>query len=112
MSRAVRPAVVRVGPLDWLVVYDATTLTSARRQTGEETLGFCCKAELTITLDPKLPDQQVAATLLHEVLHACVFAAGIEFKDEDEEERVVNQLGLVLFGVIRDNPELLRYLRP
>jgi len=38
-------------------------------------------------------------TLLHEMLHACFNEAGFDEQDED----VVNRLGIVLYQVLKDN---------
>jgi Zn-dependent peptidase ImmA (M78 family) len=48
-------------------------------------------------------------TLIHEILHACVYTQGIKLS-HDEEELVVNSLSNGLVGVIRENPLLIEYI--
>lgn len=49
-------------------------------------------------------------TVLHEALHACLFATGLNLGD-GEEERLVAALSPVLLAALRDNPALVAYLR-
>jgi len=48
-------------------------------------------------------------TILHEVLHAVYKNGSLEAGDE--EERVVSILGAGLAQVLKDNPELLKWIR-
>jgi hypothetical protein len=49
------------------------------------------------------------AVLLHEILHACFVDSSYEMTYE-EEERVVATLTNPLLSVLRDNPDVVRYL--
>ena len=51
----------------------------------------------------------IKETLLHEVLHQCLFVAGKDLPTEIEEP-IVRAMSMVLFGVLRDNPEFVQYL--
>ena len=48
--------------------------------------------------------------LLHEILHASYYAAGIRELDEAHEEGEVRVLAPVLLAILRHNPELIAYL--
>jgi len=63
-----------------------------------------------------LGNQEKANTVLHEVMHACVYGSGLNvaegpLKEDNAEELVVNQISNYLMGVFRDNPWFLDYLK-
>lgn len=61
-----------------------------------------------IRIDVDRPDQMIAATLLHEVLHGCWYMANLP--EQADEEDVVTSVANQLSQVWRDNPELITYL--
>ena len=61
-----------------------------------------------IKLDTSLPTQRIAATLLHEVIHAA-WDSGMLGETPDEEQ-AVSVLANQLAQVWRDNPALVAYL--
>mgnify|MGYP003109693338 CR=1 FL=1 len=72
--------------------------------------------EGVIQIQNSLGGQEKANTLLHEVLHACVYGSGLNqangaLKEDDNEEIVVNQITNYLMGVFRDNDWFLDYLK-
>ena len=94
---------VRVGPFD--VAID--TLTGEER---DRCFGTFSETTLTILLREKFQnDQQMAETLLHELLHAIFCVGGV--KPKDPEERIISQTSTVMASVIRDNPNLMRWLQ-
>lgn len=62
--------------------------------------GMCDRHALEIELLKNLPKQRKDQTLIHEIMHAVVTEAGLEF---DDEEDVVNRLSIVLHQVLVDN---------
>lgn len=52
-------------------------------------------------------------TVLHELLHACVYCYGLkkDFKDDEEEEKIVNALANGLTELLVRNPELVAFIR-
>ena len=54
----------------------------------------------TIEISDKLSKQKRDQTFVHELLHAIVCESGLEL---DDEETVVNQMGLMLYQVLKDN---------
>lgn len=62
-----------------------------------------------ITIEPDQKGNFLRDTLLHEVLHACLFAAAGGMTT-DEEERLVASLTPVLLDTLRRNPGLLAFL--
>lgn len=56
------------------------------------------KAEILIS--ENLSDSRKEQTLFHEMVHAMLFESG---SDEYDNEELVNQLGLIMYQVFRDN---------
>ena len=57
------------------------------------------KIKSTIEIDNGLSNERKEQTLVHEILHACFKDAGFEDQDED----VINRVGIVLYQVLKDN---------
>lgn len=51
----------------------------------------------------------VAETLLHELFHCCYYSGDLE--DDDTEEKTVSVLSHQMIQVMRDNPELIRWMQ-
>jgi len=74
----------------------------------------CYKAEQAeIRIKQGMEPREKLNTLLHEIIHACVYTYGLkdEFKDHDHEEKVVNALGNGLTDVFVRNKELIEFVR-
>ncbi len=70
--------------------------------------GECDKNETKIWISEGMTVSRTVETFIHEILHAVYYEYGIQ--DEDEEERIVTALATGFSQVIKDNPELLKYL--
>jgi len=104
------PEYVRVGQYTYTVHTDAETgnaIKAADNAEGE-LLGHSNHSALSIWVDGKLAIPLLAETLLHEVLHACIFHSG-SYRPDDEEAYVC-AIAPTLFSVLRENPELLSFL--
>lgn len=66
--------------------------------------------KLRITIDGDLNEQHQRKVLLHEVMHAAVFAARDNHSVKFTEEEWVGQSAPMLLLVLRRNPELVAYL--
>tara|TARA_R110000787_G_scaffold23832_1_gene67954 strand:- start:460 stop:930 length:471 start_codon:yes stop_codon:yes gene_type:complete len=107
------PTQVKVGyrdiKIEWITPdFKTDTLTDC--------FGWYLAREGKIQVQNSLGGQEKANTVLHEVLHACVYGSGLNqaggaLKEEDSEEIVVNQITNYLMGVFRDNPWFLDYLK-
>lgn len=53
----------------------------------------------TIEIDSSMCETKKEQTFVHEVLHACFNEAGFEEQDED----MINRVGIVLYQVLKDN---------
>jgi hypothetical protein len=64
---------------------------------------------MSIAVDPGRHEDYARATLLHEILHACVRSSDPTLDDEHEETVVAAMTGPLL-AMLRDNPDVLDYL--
>lgn len=67
---------------------------------GNVTLGECHFETAEIFINENLSDSRKEQTLFHEMVHAMLFESG---SDEYDNEELVNQLGLIMYQVFRDN---------
>lgn len=84
---------------------------SLRAMPGEDRSEIHGKISLDrglIMLDPAIPADNQAETLLHEILHGVWYAYNLE--DGLKEEAVVTALGTGLMAVFVDNPDLMKVL--
>ncbi len=77
---------------------------------GDELLGITRAADLKILVAPHQHPFVRMDTVLHETLHACITAHGIDAGDHDTEERLIRALTPALLALLRDNPKLVSYL--
>ena len=67
---------------------------------SDVTLGECHFETADILINENLSDNRKEQTLFHEMVHAMLFEAGsIEYDNEE----LVNQLGLIMYQVFKDN---------
>lgn len=98
------PKAVKIGPFHYRIRRPSKALAR------ENLSGAAWHPLLTIAVDRDLHPVYAAETLLHEVLHACWDQTPLRDFDDDVEESIVAALSPLLFGVLRDNPELVRCL--
>lgn len=96
------PKWVRVGPHRYRVRMVDALLPDAGCD------GLCSRDRLTIAVYADQARSQLADTLLHELTHAMLATAGLE---KDAEEAIALTLGPGLLALIRDNPDLIEWVR-
>ena len=105
------PSTVQIGPLRFRVIADKEELRAVRQQyfISDETVGLMHGLTQRILLDPDVAPDEIADTLLHEVLHACFHTsrAGL---GEKREEKAVRAVCTLLLDTLRRNPELVAFL--
>lgn len=69
--------------------------------------GVTCIDDLEIVLRHNMPDDLRKETLLHELLHAVLFAQGVP---AGAQEKWVRRLSPLLFATLRDNADLRKFL--
>lgn len=113
-----RPEWIKIGPFNWVVLYDAGVIRSYEATDGNLRFGATDPLKLMLVVDPNRPEGGIRETLWHELTHALVWATGINLdtgqasvaQDEDLQETVVSQLATAQLAMLRDNPDLVRYL--
>lgn len=83
----------RVGSIDYTVA-EVDGLSTKYRLYGQVIYG-----DAHIEIDSAMSVTRKHNVLIHELVHAMLFEAGIEEQDED----LVNRLAHVMHGVLRDN---------
>ena len=78
--------------------------------------GEFCSNTNSIKLSLKASPQDMANTLLHELVHAAVWYGGLKddgfpLEDDKHEEHVVNVVTNQLCQIIKDNPKILTILK-
>ena len=93
--------IVRVGHIDYAV----RTFTRDELRDDNTAWGRHCVEDPTIKIDAGITPREQATILIHEVIHACYYAAGQD-GDTLGEEAVATMLGRMLAGVFLVNPHL------
>ncbi len=97
------PSYVRVGPYD-------VRIRELDPSDAEKNYGLFHSEKMEIHLRKEFScPQQAADTLLHEILHAVWHIAGMNHKDG--EERLVATLATQICAVVRQNPEIVKFLQ-
>jgi len=95
------PEKVRVGFID----YEIVAQKGKHRRHGQ-----CDRDNFIIEIDVNMNSRNVADTLMHEILHACAnFGVYLEIKNPNEEMTVVH-FSEMLSQVMRDNPDVMRWI--
>lgn len=65
--------------------------------------------DLTIILDERLSGDHLVDCLMHEIIHAINFLIGRP-DDDNDDERYVSTLSVMLIQTLRENPKLLEVI--
>lgn len=104
------PKSIKVSAFRYQVFFDRVELAQAQKDSETDCMGATNHSELRIVVDPKLPRDQQADTLLHEVEHTIFHAVGIHSKDKLTEHDVIERTNTLRLAVLRENPELVAFL--
>lgn len=88
---------IKVGGIDYTVsIEDLSDFNN-----GESfRMGQCSEVKAVIEISKDISLQKQKQTLIHEMMHAVFIESGI---DAENEEELVNSIGLVLYQVLKDN---------
>lgn len=105
-----KPKALKVGPHWFKVWWNNEACTNA------DVAGAMMEQASVILVDPNISKTQQRETLLHECLHAMWSQTWMDkiFPDEDQDgdgERIIHTLAPVLLSFLRDNPEVVEFLR-
>lgn len=102
---------VKVGPFIYDIKLDAARIRELEKENDMELFGFTTHNKLEIVINPDMADSMLRETVLHEILHAVIYATGLGDRfTEKQEEHLVRALSPALFQFILDNPTVVRYL--
>lgn len=100
-----RPTRVVVGPF----TYELRWPETVHNDDGSELCGRAEHIGLWIAVAKTMPLPLQRKTLLHEIMHACVWVTGHN-EDAVTEEQFVRATAFALFEVLRDNPAVTRFI--
>lgn len=113
-----RPDTVKIGVQDYRIEYLSSDEWEDRRY-PDEALGvtFSDRAEITVKLAGGQSENRLRSIILHEITHAVWGETGLTHLVEmegglpdDQEEAIILAQSLMLLGVLRDNPHVVKYL--
>lgn len=102
-----RPRLVKISPYTWSIKWSRHEVL--KHHPSGDACGACDMESMSIAVDPGKHEDYARATLLHEILHACIRSSDPRL-DEDNEEIVVAAMTGPLLSMLRDNPEVVDYL--
>ena len=104
MKKPQLPKVIKLGYQD---------ITVAEVDAIDNTQGSYNNDSHEIKIKNGMGDREKLNTILHELLHVCIYAYGLkcEFEDDDKEEKIVNALGNGLTEAFVRNKELVEFVR-
>lgn len=101
------PKTVRVGSVEYKVDATLEKMRDLREGGGQQNLwGQIDLTRLTICIDPTMAPARQINILLHELIHALAWEAGIDNKTFSDES-AVEMLATLLGTMLRDNKELV-----
>ncbi|MAT10398.1 MAG: hypothetical protein CMM02_05245 [Rhodopirellula sp.] len=101
-----KPKRIRVLNLSWKIEFVNEAISQA-----SNSLGWCDYERQTISLFEGQPDQQMADTFLHEVLHSIFYGMGIDVTKDLDEEDLVQKISTGLCTVWAANPNAFRWFQ-
>lgn len=93
------PKKITIGGFDWTVEHSKDVTNEG------QVFGSIHYRTLKIFIDPAAPEQKQEQTLLHEIIHACVWQCGLDRRFDNKEiiseEDVVHSLSMTLYPALR-----------
>lgn len=112
-----RPEVIQVGPFIYTVQWDHESWSAAFDATIDaadpdvlRAYGMTDQRGSVIYINPNNAETILRETLLHEVMHACQFVAGMPNKAPVAGEEFVTRISPLLLDTLRRNPDLRDYI--
>ena len=107
-----KPTKVKVGWKDINIEY----VKASFKKDNTDCYGQYLNRENKIELQEEIEGEDLANTMLHEVIHAIVYHSSLNqpggpLKDEDSEEQTTNSMSNWLIGVFKDKPWFLVFLK-
>ena len=90
---------VKVGPYPFTIYLN-------QLNSDDDNIGQCFSYQQKIELREHLAKDILGSTICHELLHAMLFSAGVEFSKE-QEDIICNALDSPLYALLKDNKEFI-----
>lgn len=101
------PNKVRIGHLNYKLLKE----DNLQNKQGTPLYGRCSQSDTTISISTSIQSKELEAeVILHECLHAMMFNHAQHGLSDQQEESVVNHLGMQLLSFIKDNPKLMEFI--
>jgi hypothetical protein len=81
--------------------YLTVEITNNNESIGNDEIGRTQLAKNIIWLNENYPNSRQEEALLHEIIHNCLYDL-----QEEQDEKMVERLGVILYQVIVDNPKV------
>ena len=91
------PSEIKIGPTVWQIELQDDLNESS------DNCGVCLKSSNRIVIDSTQTLDEMEKTLLHELLHAMLDFAGVEYDEKLTEEQMCARLSPVLHMVLKEN---------
>lgn len=107
---SIMPGSVKVDNVDYKIISKEKVFLNGRLVFGA--IDYVTSEIEIANGDVSLPNQKV--TLMHEIVHAIAQERDIKDllpQDNDQMEKLVNEIAKGMLQVIRDNPELIKFIK-
>jgi hypothetical protein len=71
---------------------------------------FCTPDKNLIQIVPNLPEGKTFRILMHEIVHALINESPLRNKKHFGEEEIADLLGFCFIDMLKDNPEIVKWL--
>jgi hypothetical protein len=100
------PASIRVGPYTYYIRW-----TSGQALGAQNALALTFPDKQEIWLNPKRGRDQLRIDLFHELSHCAGLISDSRGEQDDPEEEAIHEIATGWVLILRDNPELVRWMR-
>lgn len=100
------PKKIKVGH----VTYRTDVVAGLKGSCNEKLYGTMNHEKAVISIALGMNKDLEQEVVIHEILHAAMRNHPHNFLNIDQEESIVNHLGMQLMSVFKDNPKLMEYL--
>lgn len=113
VAKPALPEKVQLGPYTYSVITDQLAFQKVQVEERELICGRQKTTSQEIHVNPEMAPDCTKDTVIHECLHHFFSVSGLRQAlemDDRTEEAIVNFLGGQVLSMLRDNPELVRWL--
>ena len=94
---------IKIGPYD----YKVKRIKNLTDGEGVSLYGQITYSDAIIRIEKSVSNQRQGASMVHEAIHGILEHSGLD----ETDEKIVIVLGNGLFQLIRDNPDMIKYIQ-